>query len=93
MNLEKLQFRFAKTMPEIPHEYVVRTQHNESDYVELFETIVMLGVIETFKGRCYRYWYAGDGYKYWAMTTDIAQSQVINRARVASSSELSTGES
>ena len=49
MNLEKLQFRFAKTLPEIPHEYVVRTLDDEADYVELFETIAMLGVIETFK--------------------------------------------
>jgi len=64
MNLEKLQFCFAETMPEIPHEYVVRTQDNENDYVELFETIVMLGVIETFKRRRYRYWYARGGYKY-----------------------------
>jgi hypothetical protein len=32
MNWANLRFGFAKTMPEIPHEYVVRSPENESDY-------------------------------------------------------------
>jgi hypothetical protein len=92
MNLEKLQFRFAKTMPEIPHEYVVRTLDDEADYVELFETIAMLGVIETFKGHRYRYWYAGDGYKY----SQTARSSIGRGSRLPVKSRtprLSTSES
>ena len=82
MNWTNLRFRFAKTMPEIPHEYVVRSPENESDYVELFDIIRREGRIETWRGNPYRYWYRGDGYKYWAMTADIALSKVINRAKV-----------
>jgi hypothetical protein len=39
LNWANLRFRFAKTMPEIPHEYVVRSPENESDYVKLFDII------------------------------------------------------
>lgn len=38
-----LSFRVAKTMPECPHEYVVRTPENEADYVALFNLIVERG--------------------------------------------------
>jgi hypothetical protein len=70
-----LQFRFAKTMPEHPHSYVRRSPENEDEYLRLFHRITKEGVLETFQGRRYRYWYAGDGFKYWSM------GHVINRAR------------
>ena len=69
-------------MPETPHEYVVRTPKNEADHVELFHTIWREGVSEKFGSRNYRYWYPGDGWKYWAMTTELAKSRIINRARI-----------
>jgi hypothetical protein len=80
--LERFEFKFAKTMPEIPHWYTVRTAENEADYVELFLTIQREGVDEKFGRRVYRYWRPGDGFKYWTMTTEVARSQVINRAEV-----------
>jgi site-specific recombinase XerC len=76
-----LVFRFAKTMPEIPHEYVVRGPENETEYVQLFHTIEQQGVWEMFHGRKYQYWYS-DGWKYWRMDKLLSKSQVINRARV-----------
>ncbi len=39
-----LSFREAKTMPESPHEYTVRTPENEAAYVALFNLIVEHGV-------------------------------------------------
>jgi len=81
-DLSRLTFKFAKTMPEIPHWYVVRSAENEADYVALFRTIQRDGVSEKFGRARYRYWYAGDGWKYWAMTTDVTKSQIINRAKV-----------
>jgi hypothetical protein len=76
-----LSFREAKTMPEAPHEYVVRTPKNEAAYVALFNLIVEHGVPETWGRRKYQYWCPGDGWKYWRMTNDIRQSRVLNRAR------------
>jgi hypothetical protein len=69
-------------MAETPHWYVVRSAENEADYVMLFRAIAREGVNEKFGGRVYRYWYPGDGFKYWAMTTDVKQSHIINRAKV-----------
>ena len=76
-----LSFREAKTMPECPHEYAVRTPENEAAYVALFNLIIEHGVPETWGGRRYWYWYPGDGWKYWRMTNDVRHSRVLNRAR------------
>jgi len=76
-----LSFREAKTMPECPHEYVVRTPENEAAYVALFNLIGEHGVQEKWGRYKYLYLYPGDGWKYWRMTKDIRQSRVLNRAR------------
>jgi hypothetical protein len=81
-DLSRLEFRFARTMPDMPHWYVVRTPANEADYVALFRAVQHHGVNEKFGKRRYRYWRPGDGFKYWTMTTDVKQSRVINRAKI-----------
>jgi hypothetical protein len=84
----RLVFVFAKTMPEHPHEYVVRTAENEADYVTLAQAILDHGLRERYvpekPKRPYwnRYLYR-DGWKYWLLTTSIRQSRILNRARVA----------
>ena len=76
-----LRFKFAKTMPGIPHWYVVRSPENETDYVRLFHRIGEAGVWEEWKdGRRYQYYYR-DGFKYWRMSDELTESQVINRAK------------
>jgi hypothetical protein len=80
--IESLFFRFARTMPEIPHEYVVRNADNEAAYAALFNAIMERGVYERWAGRSKRYLYPGDGWKYWAMTTELQQSRVLNRMRI-----------
>src|SRR4051794_17718164 len=49
--INSLSFRFARTMPEIPHEYVVRSPDNEAAYVALFTAIMGHGVYERWAGR------------------------------------------
>lgn len=80
--IDSLSFRFAKTMSEIPHEYVVRSPDNEVAYVTLFSAITEHGVYERWAGRHKRYLYPGDGWKYWAMTTDLQRSRVVNRMKI-----------
>jgi integrase len=78
-----LKFKFAKTMPHIPHFYVVRTPENNDEYEALFHRITQEGVWEEWKdGRQYKYLSLG-GWRYWSMTEDITQSKVINRARAS----------
>jgi hypothetical protein len=76
-----LQFRFAKTMPEIPHFYVVRSAENNAEYEALFMRIAQEGVWEEFQGKPYQYLYIGP-WKYWRMDDELAKSMVINRAKV-----------
>jgi hypothetical protein len=91
--IARLHFQFAKTMPETPHEYTVKTADNEVDYIALFEAVREHGVRERYvsaKGRAYwtRYLYPRDGWRYWAMTTEVRQSHISNRARVAGDHEI-----
>jgi len=51
-------------MPEIPHEYVVRSPDSEAAYVALFNAIMEHGVCERWAGRDKRYLYPGDGWRY-----------------------------
>jgi hypothetical protein len=69
-------------MPEQPHEYTVRSPETEEDYVALFEAISAHGVRERYGQRWYRYLRPGDGWRYWAMTSAIGQSHILNRARI-----------
>jgi hypothetical protein len=78
----RLPFRVAKTMPHIPHEYAERSQETEAAYVALFNAIQNDGVVERYKGRKKKYLYPGDGWKYWAMTTFLPMSRVINRMKI-----------
>jgi hypothetical protein len=80
--IDTLSFRFASTMPQIPHEYTVRSAENEAAYVALFNAIQEHGQAERYKGHQKKYLYPGDGWKYWAMTTELGQSRVINRMKI-----------
>jgi hypothetical protein len=80
--IANLSFRAAKTMPHIPHEYTVRSPETEPAYVALFAAIQERGVFERYEGRKKKYLYPGDGRKYWAMTTALSQSRIINRMKI-----------
>ena len=90
----RLSFQFAKTMPETPHEYAVRSAENEAAYVILAQAVLDHGVRERYvpekPRRPYwtRYLYPGDGWKYWIMTTVLGQSRILNRARAAGDHEV-----
>lgn len=78
----QLPFRVAKTMPHIPHEYTVRSAETEELYVALYNAIQSDGVYERYNGRKKKYLYPGDGRKYWAMTTHLPSSRVLNRMKI-----------
>ena len=83
LNAASLTWTFAKTMTWIPHWYIVRgkTCRDDNLYVSLFNTIHALGCIGHFGKTERKYLHPGDGYKYWAMTEDITESVIINRAK------------
>jgi hypothetical protein len=88
--IRQLQWRVAKTMPEIPHQYATRKPDDpalEAAYCALHGFIESSEVRERWKGRRKRYLYPGDGFKYWHMGQlfvhgNVVWSRVINRMRI-----------
>lgn len=72
----RLRFVYARTMPQLPHEYTVRERAaNDADYVALYEAIMRDGVIEWWcgapggrKAMPARYLNPGDNWIYWSMS-------------------------
>jgi hypothetical protein len=77
------EFRFAKTMPWIPHWYVIRTKENERDWWRLFHAVQQDGVTELWHRRRFKYLYPGDNWRYWTMVATAEEKPIlINRARL-----------
>lgn len=74
------EWTFAKTMPNLPHWYVVRGKH-EGDFDRAVETIRRWGTERAFGRRRFTY-LAVDEHEYWTMGAPIHETTIINRARV-----------
>jgi hypothetical protein len=71
---------FAKTMPDWPHEYLVRERVDERLFVKLVEHIRAKG----YEGRFYRRrmtYFDFDGRSYWTMGAAVDATIIINRCR------------
>lgn len=80
--IHTLCWKYAKTYPDAPHEYILHAWHPE--IFTYFQEKLKTDSVEeefTLRGRThsYRYYYPGDGSRYW-----IIQG-VLNRCRVDSS--------
>lgn len=79
--IDRLDWTFAKTMPENPHEYTIRDKARDpADFARLYAAIEEHGSWERWNGRRYRYLYPGDGWRYWILGSRY--SFLVNRARV-----------
>jgi hypothetical protein len=75
-------WRFARTIPQWPHAYIVRSPDNEALFARLYRAIRAHGQDQKFGPFRNRYLHLGDGWKYWAMDRDeelTAKTTVINR--------------
>ena len=71
---------FAKTMPEWPHEYIVRDRVDE----RLFEDLVRHIRAHGREGRFYEkviIYYEEAGLVYWTMGAPLAETTIVNRCR------------
>ncbi len=71
---------YAKTMPEWPHEYLVRDRVDE----ELFEQLIRHIRSHGYEGRFYRKritYYEEDGLVYWTMGAPVDETVIINRCK------------
>jgi len=77
--IDEMSWRFAKTMPEIPHYYVVREELLKEKIIifdEFDNYIKNKGYQESFYGQNYNYLDLGN-YKYWII------DNILNRAKLS----------
>jgi hypothetical protein len=80
LKFDNKNWRFAKTMPKIPHYYARRSEWgDEKDFEKVVQYIRDNGVAERFFSKSFIYFYMG-GWKYWTMGEPLNETQVINRA-------------
>jgi len=75
--INRLNWKFAKTMPDIPHYYVVKENLSEEDqktFDDFNNYIKKVGYYEMFVNKNYNYIKIGD-YKYWII------ENILNRAK------------
>jgi hypothetical protein len=88
--IRSVPWRFARTMPHMPHEYTLRKQARERGLESEFESAVQL-----IREECYRQRYGsktytyydveddeGTGWQYWTMGAPYKRTILINRARI-----------
>jgi len=71
---------YARTMPEWPHEYLVRDRVDEKLFVRLVEHIRAHGHEGRFYQRVITYYEESD-LVYWTMGAPLAETTIINRCR------------
>ena len=81
--VESEPWTFAKTMPQWPHEYVVRGRvQDEESFFRCVVTIRRFGYDGRFFTKTLRYLDL-DPHKYWTMGDFLAYTIIINRAELA----------
>jgi hypothetical protein len=84
--VDTVQWTFAKTMPEWPHEYVVRERVDENLFLRLVRHIRANGYEGKFYQKSITYFDAG-GLVYWTMGAPLEETTIINRCRKEDSYE------
>jgi SAM-dependent methyltransferase len=86
MLLEQQSYKFAKTMPWLPHWYTLKaTWQYPLLYRDIITWILRNGELRVWgKNRSIRRYFDFGDYRYWPMTTDPCQSLLLNRALISS---------
>ena len=78
--VDREKWTYAKTMPEWPHEYLVRERVDESLFEQLVNHIRRHG----YEGKFYRKaitYYEESGMVYWTMGAPVDETIIINRCK------------
>jgi hypothetical protein len=70
-------WRFAKTMPDQPHEYTLRGETPDGDFNRFVQHIREHGYRAEYGGRFYTYLEV-DAWRYWTMGAPVESTTVIN---------------
>jgi len=82
--IDRCEWKFAKTMPFAPHEYIVREKCplTNAEFVYFIDMQREYGVKERW-GRYNNPYLYIDDYKYWTMGDPVEKTTVINRAKAS----------
>lgn len=80
------KWTYAKTMPEWPHEYIVRERVDEALFEAMVKHIRKYGYKEQFYNKTITY-FAEGGMIYWTMGAPIDETIIINRCKEEDSYE------
>ena len=78
--IKDVEWTYAITMPEWPHEYIVRENVNEVLFVKMVEHIRRNGYGGKFYNKSLTYYDEGE-MVYWTMGEPIEDTVIINRCR------------
>jgi len=78
--INKASWTYAKTMPEWPHEYIVRGKVDENLFVETVKHIREFGHDGLFYQQHLIYFDEGD-FVYWTMGAQMEETIIINRCK------------
>jgi hypothetical protein len=84
--INSVKWTYAKTMPQWPHEYIVRARVDQ----KLFEQLVHHIRANGFEGVFYQekfIYFEADGLLYWTMGAPVCETTIINRCKKESSFE------
>jgi hypothetical protein len=84
--VESAEWTFAKTMPEWPHEYIVRERVDEVLFVTLVQHIREYGYEGKFYSKTMTY-YDEDDRVYWTMGAPLDETIIVNRCKKEDSYE------
>ena len=84
--VDSAEWTFAKTMPEWPHEYIVRERVDEELFVALVCHIRSHGYVGKFYQKRITY-YDEVGRVYWTMGAPLDETIIVNRCKKADSYE------
>lgn len=80
--LESQQYKFSKTMKNIPHSYTLKENWEDEElFFNIVNEINNSGKIEYFMGKPYIYYYTST-HKYWTMSNDRNITKLINRVEL-----------
>jgi hypothetical protein len=84
--VDSSQWTYAKTMPDWPHEYIVRERVDESLFLKLVLHIRTNGYNGKFYQKDITY-FDNNGMVYWTMGAPIDETTIINRCKKEDSYE------
>ena len=79
--INECYWTFAKTMPQSPHDYIVRGKVDAEKFYRFVELIRRDGVVRPW-GRYRNIYLAIDGFNFWTMGAPVVETTIINRQLV-----------